>query len=191
MFKHLLIVGDTVEGLRDHIKLLRWKTNCCDFTLLQNINHCLFMPWICVSAALFSQLCFLQYVDCGLPFVYSDMQSGCCKPSNDCGFNYAGPTQWTKGNTSSTNPDCGAWGNDARTLCYNCQSCKAGLLDQLKSDWKKVAIVNIVFLIVLIIVYSIGCCAFRNSRRDNDYGKYPLGRWCSLDQIITSLSSSN
>ncbi|KAH9806165.1 tetraspanin-8 [Citrus sinensis] len=104
----------------------------------------------------------------------SSVQSGCCKPSNDCGFNYAGPTQWTKGNTSSTNPDCGAWGNDASTLCYNCQSCKAGLLDQLKSDWKKVAIVNIVFLIVLIIVYSIGCCAFRNSRRDNDYGKYPL-----------------
>lgn len=103
------------------------------------------------------------------------VQSGCCKPSNDCGFTYEAPTQWTNNGTTSTNPDCTAWSNDQSVLCYNCQSCKAGLLDQLKTDWKKVAIINIVFLIVLIVVYSIGCCAFRNNRRDNAYGKYPWG----------------
>ncbi|KAJ0091529.1 hypothetical protein Patl1_14432 [Pistacia atlantica] len=103
----------------------------------------------------------------------SSVQSGCCKPSNDCGFTYVGPTNWTGSGTTSTNPDCTTWSNDPNVLCYDCQSCKAGLLDQVKTDWKKVAIINIVFLIVLVIVYSIGCCAFRNSRRDNAYGKYP------------------
>lgn len=100
------------------------------------------------------------------------LQSGCCKPADECGFNYVNPTEWNKNATvSSANPDCNAWGNDPTTLCFNCQSCKAGLLDNLKSDWKKVAVVNIVFLIILIIVYSVGCCAFRNSRRDNAYWK--------------------
>lgn len=106
------------------------------------------------------------------PNVFVGLQSGCCKPADDCGFTYVNPTEWTKNTTvSSANPDCSAWGNDLNTLCFNCQSCKAGLLDNLKSDWKKVAVVNIVFLIILIIVYSVGCCAFRNSRRDNAYWK--------------------
>ncbi|KAF4390182.1 tetraspanin-8 [Cannabis sativa] len=100
------------------------------------------------------------------------LQSGCCKPADECGFTYVSPTQWTTTATiNSTNPDCSAWGNDPNTLCFNCQSCKAGLLDNLRSDWKKVAVVNIVFLIFLIIVYSVGCCAFRNNRNDNAYWK--------------------
>lgn len=99
--------------------------------------------------------------------VLSFMQSGCCKPSNDCGFTYHSPTNWTKGNATHTNPDCDTWNNDPNLLCYNCQSCKAGLLQNLKTDWKKVAVVNIIFLVFLIIVYSVGCCAFRNNRRGN------------------------
>lgn len=100
------------------------------------------------------------------------IQSGCCKPSDECGFTYESPTQWTApANISSTNPDCSAWGNDVNVLCFNCQSCKAGVLDNLKSNWKKVAVINIIFLIFLVIVYSVGCCAFRNNRRDNSYWK--------------------
>ncbi|KAE9602373.1 putative tetraspanin/Peripherin [Lupinus albus] len=103
----------------------------------------------------------------------SSLQSGCCKPSNDCGFIYKSPTSWTKtGNVTHTNPDCDSWNNDPNILCYNCQSCKAGLLQNIKSDWKKVAVVNIIFLVFLIIVYSIGCCAFRNNRMDNYYKGY-------------------
>ncbi|KAK4790819.1 hypothetical protein SAY86_031232 [Trapa natans] len=101
---------------------------------------------------------------CGLNF---NAQSGCCKPSDDCGFTYISPTVWnlTVGTATSSNSDCSLWSNDPKVLCYNCQSCKAGLLDNIKSDWKKVAVCNIVFLIVLIIVYSFGCCAFRNNLR--------------------------
>lgn len=102
------------------------------------------------------------------------VQSGCCKPSNDCGFQYVAPTNWTKTQTTSTNPDCNTWSNDPNFLCYNCQSCKAGLLDNVKSDWKKVAVLNIIMLVALIIVYSVGCCAFRNNREDNAWkGRYP------------------
>ncbi|XP_028773626.1 tetraspanin-8-like [Neltuma alba] len=98
----------------------------------------------------------------------SALQSGCCKPADECGFTYVNPTQWTKpANSTSANPDCGLWNNDPKVLCFNCQSCKAGFLQNIKTDWKKVAVVNIVFLIFLIIVYSIGCCAFRNNRADN------------------------
>lgn len=103
----------------------------------------------------------------------SAIQSGCCKPSNDCNFTYVTPTNWTKTPTTPTNPDCNAWDNDPNTLCFNCQSCKAGLLDNIKSDWKKVAVLNVVFLVFLIIVYSIGCCAFRNNREDNSWKRYP------------------
>ncbi|GLT80439.1 hypothetical protein SLA2020_518780 [Shorea laevis] len=99
------------------------------------------------------------------------IQSGCCKPSDDCGFTYVNPTNWTKIPTNDTDPDCSLWSNDPSVLCFNCNSCKAGLLDNIKGQWKKVAIVCIVFLIFLIATYSIGCCAFRNNRRDNhNYG---------------------
>ncbi|KAJ7955714.1 Tetraspanin [Quillaja saponaria] len=100
----------------------------------------------------------------------SALQSGCCKPSNDCNFTYVSPTVWNKtADVGFSNPDCNAWSNDPNVLCFNCQSCKAGFLDNVKVNWKKVATVNIIFLIFLIIVYSTGCCAFRNNRRDNSW----------------------
>ncbi|KAA0043105.1 tetraspanin-8 [Cucumis melo var. makuwa] len=99
----------------------------------------------------------------------SALQSGCCKPSNDCNFTYVSPVVWNRTATNSPNPDCNLWENDPNVLCFNCQACKAGLLDNIKSNWKKVAVVNIVFLVFLIIVYSVGCCAFRNNREDHAY----------------------
>ncbi|MED6157257.1 Tetraspanin-8 [Stylosanthes scabra] len=98
----------------------------------------------------------------------SALQSGCCKPSDSCHFIYQSPTEWNKPQNATYNdPDCDAWSNEQNVLCFNCNSCKAGLLQNIKTDWKKVAVVNIIFLVILIIVYSIGCCAFRNNRRDN------------------------
>ncbi|KAJ4957928.1 hypothetical protein NE237_025039 [Protea cynaroides] len=102
----------------------------------------------------------------------SPIQSGCCKPPTSCGFTYVTPIEWTKTATNSTDSDCTTWSNT--DLCYNCESCKGGVLQNIKTDWKKVAIVNIIFLVFLVIVYSIGCCAFRNNRLDNAYA-YP--RW--------------
>lgn len=104
----------------------------------------------------------------------SPIQSGCCKPPTSCGFNYVTPIYWTGTANATSNADCMTWSNNVTQLCYDCNSCKAGVLANLKHDWRKVAAVNIVMLIFLIIVYSIGCCAFRNNRHDNSYGKgYP------------------
>ncbi|CAL9047709.1 tetraspanin-7-like [Musa acuminata AAA Group] len=106
----------------------------------------------------------------------SPIQSGCCKPPTACNFIYVNETFWTKpvGYNSSDipDPDCNTWQNDQSMLCYDCQSCKAGVLANIKNDWKKVAVVNIIFLIFLIVVYSVGCCAFRNNRQDNAYPRY-------------------
>ncbi|XWS77308.1 hypothetical protein CRYUN_Cryun01aG0250100 [Craigia yunnanensis] len=99
----------------------------------------------------------------------SAIQSGCCKPSNDCGFTYRSPTNWTEEKGVYSNPDCKAWDNDPKVLCFDCQSCKAGVADIVKHTWKKEATINVVFLSFLIIVHCIGCCAFRNNLRDNAY----------------------
>ncbi|KAK1289992.1 Tetraspanin-8 [Acorus calamus] len=108
----------------------------------------------------------------------SPIQSGCCKPPSACNFTYQSETMWNNpSNAGSSDSDCSVWNNDQTRLCYDCQSCKAGVLANLKKDWKKVAIVNIIFLIFLVIVYSVGCCAFRNNRTDYSYsgwkGRYP------------------
>ncbi|KAL6846178.1 hypothetical protein ACP4OV_023626 [Aristida adscensionis] len=107
----------------------------------------------------------------------SPIESGCCKPPTSCGYTYVGGTEWsTTPAANSTDPDCAAWSNDATALCYGCQSCKAGVVATLKRDWKRAAVVNIVFLVFIVVVYSVGCCAFRNNRRDNAYGGGWKGR---------------
>lgn len=99
----------------------------------------------------------------------SPVESGCCKPPTSCNFTYTGGTEWTRtaAGSAPAGRDCSAWGNDEDDLCYGCQSCKAGVVDALKRDWKRAAIVNVVILSFIVVVYSVGCCAFKNSRRDN------------------------
>ena len=103
------------------------------------------------------------------------MQIGCCKPPTSCGFTFVNGTQWNGTPTSTSEPDCTAWGNGAAKLCYDCQSCKAGVVATLRRDWKGTAILNIIFLVLIIIVYSVACCAFRNNRRDNRHAGYKQG----------------
>ncbi|XXG63230.1 hypothetical protein AAC387_Pa05g1467 [Persea americana] len=101
------------------------------------------------------------------------IQSGCCKPPTFCGFTYVNATFWTPPkNTVSFDSDCQTWSNNQESLCYDCKSCKAGVLAILKNDWRKLALINICVLIVLNIIYSIGCCAFNNARRDSRYHRY-------------------
>ncbi|KAF9680608.1 hypothetical protein SADUNF_Sadunf06G0139400 [Salix dunnii] len=133
----------------------------------RKIKSCLIDSKICSD---FQQ----RYLNDSLTVLYtrhlSALQAGCCKPPDGCGFTYQIPTTWVKTATNATSdPDCNSWDNQPKVLCFNCNSCKAGLLDNLKSDWKKVAVINIIFLVFLIIVYSIGCCAFRNNRSENAY----------------------
>lgn len=99
----------------------------------------------------------------------SPIESGCCKPPTSCDFTFVSATVWTVNASSATDADCGLWSNDQDQFCYGCSSCKAGVLEMAKKDWKKVAIVLIVVLVALIVVYSVACCAWRNIRRDDGY----------------------
>lgn len=103
------------------------------------------------------------------------LQSGCCKPPTECGYMYVNETLWDSGGGMvGASTDCSRWSNEQGTLCYNCDSCKAGVLASLRKSWRKVSVINIIVLIILVIVYVIGCAAFRNNKRmDNDeaYGE--------------------
>lgn len=100
----------------------------------------------------------------------SPIQSGCCKPPTSCGFTYVNETIWTATPGMIGNDlDCTKWSNDQQTLCFQCDSCKAGVLASIRHSWRKVSIINIVVLVILVIIYVVGCAAFRNNRRiDND-----------------------
>ncbi|KAL3819994.1 hypothetical protein ACJIZ3_005899 [Penstemon smallii] len=100
------------------------------------------------------------------PFDYltkdmSPVQSGCCKPPTSC--NYAVPNL-------VQDADCYRWNNAPSMLCYACDSCKAGVLENVRRDWHKLSVLNIIMIVVLIGIYSIGCCAYQNSKRaETDY----------------------
>ncbi|CAL4997855.1 unnamed protein product [Urochloa decumbens] len=125
------------------------------------IRSCLAEAGVC--RRLQSNRTFDEFVNDNL----SPVQSGCCKPPTECNFAYLNETYWTKpsGPSNSSNPDCNTWSNDQSELCYGCQSCKAGVLGNLKNSWKKIAIINVAFIVLLIVVYSLGCCVLRNNRR--------------------------
>ncbi|CAO2188390.1 unnamed protein product [Urochloa humidicola] len=101
----------------------------------------------------------------------SPVESGCCRPPSSCNFTRAGGTEWTKKPAASASargdPDCGRWDKDDDKLCYGCESCRDGVAEALRRDWKRAAVVNAVFLAFIVAVYAVACCAFRNSRRDN------------------------
>jgi hypothetical protein len=59
--------------------------------------------------------------------------------------------------------DCRAWSNDMQVLCFDCDACKAGVLETVKTKWKAVATVNIALLVLLVVVYTLGCCALRSN----------------------------
>ncbi|KAG5578537.1 hypothetical protein H5410_058671 [Solanum commersonii] len=105
----------------------------------------------------------------------SPIESGCCKPPTECGYVYQNETLWSPGGgLVGADPDCVKWSNDQEQLCYNCDSCKAGVLASLKKSWRKVSVINIVILILLVIMYMVAIAAFRHNKRiDNDepYGE--------------------
>ncbi|XP_010447718.1 PREDICTED: tetraspanin-9-like [Camelina sativa] len=133
-----------------------------------NIRSCVFESKIC------SRFSDSEPVSAFYKEHLTSLQSGCCKPSNDCNFTYISPTTWNKTSETNKNSDCQLWDSQKDKLCYNCQACKAGFIDNLNYSWKRAATVNIVFLIMLIVVYGMGCCAFRNNKREERYAR-PTG----------------
>ncbi|KAI3974344.1 hypothetical protein MKX01_031013 [Papaver californicum] len=63
----------------------------------------------------------------------------------------------------STAIDCKLYKNTRAVKCYNCDSCKAGVAQYMKSEWRVVAIFNVILFVVSSIIYLVGCCARRNA----------------------------
>ncbi|OMO93310.1 Tetraspanin/Peripherin [Corchorus olitorius] len=102
----------------------------------------------------------------------TSVQYGCCMPPAECGFTYVNATYWLSpnntGGTAATK-DCLQWSNDQSQLCFHCDSCKAGLLDDLTKEWRRVDLALFIILVVLICLYLVGfCCAFRKSKTSDE-----------------------
>ncbi|MFQ6642626.1 hypothetical protein Gotur_018295 [Gossypium turneri] len=102
-------------------------------------------------------------------------ESGCCKPPTICGYTFVNPTLWTNPVNPAGDPDCNLWSNDQTQHCYNCNSCKAGLLGNLRREWRKANIILIVAVVVLIWVYIIACSAFKNAQTEDLFNRYKQG----------------
>ncbi|KAL0402364.1 UNVERIFIED_CONTAM: Tetraspanin-6 [Sesamum latifolium] len=87
------------------------------------------------------------------------LTSGCCKPQHHATTRRR---RWRRRRTAT--------GGTTRRCVLLCDSCKAGVLEDVRRDWHKLSVLNIVMVIVLIGIYSIGCCAFQNAKRaETDY----------------------
>ncbi|KAM3307950.1 tetraspanin-8 [Capsicum chacoense] len=102
-------------------------------------------------------------------------QSSCCKPPTYCGFEFTNATYWTmpKSGPAVPHSDCKTWSNSQTELCFNCQSCKTSFVDAIQRNWNRMALTNFCIFVLIIIIYSIGCCALRNNRSKGYYKPYP------------------
>ncbi|KAJ8441101.1 hypothetical protein Cgig2_006930 [Carnegiea gigantea] len=87
----------------------------------------------------------------------SSIETGCCKPPAQCGFEFNSDTEWNVPDEglASEDPDCKTWDNDKEKLCYSCESCKAGYLAIFVKGWKKITILNAIITVVVFIVFII------------------------------------
>ncbi|KAJ4952983.1 hypothetical protein NE237_029815 [Protea cynaroides] len=105
----------------------------------------------------------------------SPLQSGCCKPPTVCGYGYVNPTVWTNPTNPTADPDCYTWNNDQSELCYSCNACKAGLLGNLRKEWRRANVILIITVVAFIWVYLIGCSAFKNAQTEDLFRRYKEG----------------
>ncbi|KAM3192022.1 hypothetical protein ACQJBY_069333 [Aegilops geniculata] len=102
----------------------------------------------------------------------SPLQSGCCKPPTACGYAYVSLTVWASPANPAADADCGAWSNDPRQLCYWCESCKAGMLGTLRDQWRRANVALVAATVALLVVYVIGCSAFKNAQTEDLFRRY-------------------
>jgi hypothetical protein len=103
------------------------------------------------------------------------MESGCCRPPAECGYPAVNASYFDLSyHPVSTNVDCKLYKNARSVLCYDCDSCKAGVAQYMKTEWRVVAIFNVILFVILSFVYFVACCARRNTGESDS--KVPT-RW--------------
>ncbi|XP_060971584.1 tetraspanin-10 isoform X2 [Cannabis sativa] len=94
------------------------------------------------------------------------IEAGCCRPPSDCGYPAVNASFYDLSfHPVSSNKDCKFYKNSRQVKCYNCDSCKAGVAQYMKTEWRVVAIFNVALFLVLSMIYFVGCCARRNASR--------------------------
>ncbi|KAK1267619.1 Tetraspanin-10 [Acorus gramineus] len=94
------------------------------------------------------------------------IEAGCCRPPSECGYPAVNASYYDLSfHPISTNNDCKLYKNSKSIKCYNCDSCKAGVAQYMKTEWRIVAIFNVILFVVLSMVYFVACCARRNAAR--------------------------
>lgn len=91
------------------------------------------------------------------------IEAGCCRPPSECGYPAVNASYYDLSyHPVSSNKDCKLYKNSRAVKCYNCDSCKAGVAQYMKIEWRVVAIFNVILFVVLSVIYFIGCCARQN-----------------------------
>ncbi|XP_034216753.1 tetraspanin-10 isoform X2 [Prunus dulcis] len=94
------------------------------------------------------------------------IEAGCCRPPSECGYPAVNASHYDMSfHPVSSNKDCKLYKNARDIKCYNCDSCKAGVAQYMKTEWRVVAIFNVALFVVLSMIYFVGCCARRNAAR--------------------------
>ncbi|XP_043809845.1 tetraspanin-10 isoform X2 [Manihot esculenta] len=92
------------------------------------------------------------------------IEAGCCRPPSECGYPAVSASYYDLSfHPISSNRDCKLYKNSGATKCYNCDSCKAGVAQYMKTEWRVVAIFNVILFVILSMIYFVGCCARRNA----------------------------
>ncbi|KAI9117279.1 hypothetical protein K1719_011445 [Acacia pycnantha] len=165
----LLVI--TNKGAGNHSNWLQRRVE--NFDNWNNIKSCLQRGQVCAKFNADHQNDTVQSL---YQSHLSSIQSGCCKPPRVCEFEYESATVWKKPeNGTSSNPDCNAWDNNPNVLCFDCNACKGGVLDNIRNSWFNVCVFNFALILFLCLVCSFGCCAYRNQRREQLNRHYFFG----------------
>ncbi|PIN27224.1 hypothetical protein CDL12_00017 [Handroanthus impetiginosus] len=98
----------------------------------------------------------------------SPIEAGCCRPPSECGYPALNASFYDLSfHPISSNKDCRLYKNSKAVKCYNCDSCKAGVAQYMKTEWRVVAIFNVILFVILSVIYFVGCCARRNAARSD------------------------
>ncbi|CAA0838771.1 Tetraspanin-10 [Striga hermonthica] len=86
----------------------------------------------------------------------SPIEAGCCRPPSECGYPAVNASYFDLSfHPISSNKDCRLYKNSKAVKCYNCDSCKAGVAQYMKIEWRVVAIFNVILFVVLVFFVPI------------------------------------
>lgn len=98
----------------------------------------------------------------------SPLQSGCCRPPAECGYTMTGNGTFSTTKVPlSDNPDCTRYANDDSIKCYDCDSCKGAVAQDLKRSGRVAGIVTLVIFILMVGILIVACHVGHRIRRED------------------------